>query len=461
MQGEVQVPVATEHVATIQGDQEKAWLLRRCAVDFEEFLKQWRFLDQETGRQRSLGESLWSGQLKYARAMKEHDRVYILKARKLGATTLGIAWDGWVARFGMTNARVHLFSRRDDAAQELLQSVKYGLQNLPEWMQLPVTRGTTHELVLNAGSDDRRLVKCYPSDTDTAVEASCNHSHLDEWARMGNPQRVWQAIEPSVAGTCHIITTGLGPGNYSATFWNSTMSGDTEFHPFFLAATERPDRDEKWVEAKRRSMSERDSRHEYPMTPEDSLFAGADLPLAGEALDLCGAVGVGRRDAIPGHEYVTAWDIGRHADAAVGIVLDVTDVPYQVVDYVRIRGYTYPQIQQEVEDLHRRYPGLTHVEDNNAGEAVRENLELPAHEVRGFKTTPASKPRIIKRLEVAIANGDLAWLVTEYPQLHHELATYQIPDSSVVQDSVMAISIAFDRAVSGNTAGGEASVILV
>ena len=137
--------------------------------------------------------------------------VYFLKARKLGETTIACAYDAWVMRFRDANARVHLFSRRDDAAMELLAAVRVGLERVPTWLQLPVMRATSSVYELSAGKDDRRLAKAYPADRETAVESSCTHGHVDEWARMGNPRKVWQAIEPTMAGSCHIVTTGLGP----------------------------------------------------------------------------------------------------------------------------------------------------------------------------------------------------------------------------------------------------------
>ena len=52
------------------------------------------------------------------------------------------------------------------------------------------------------------------------------HAHLDEWAFMGDPRRVWQAVEPAAAGTVHMLTTGEGPQNWTATFWRACIAGD-------------------------------------------------------------------------------------------------------------------------------------------------------------------------------------------------------------------------------------------
>jgi hypothetical protein len=152
-------------------------------------------------------------------------------------------------------------------------------------------------------------------------------------------------------------------------------------------------------------------------------------------------------------KYVTAWDIGRHHDAAVGIVLDVTDGVHDVVCYRRLRGVSYPQIQYEIEAMHHPWPGLTVIEDNAAGQAVRENLNLPEHEVIGFTTTASSKARIIQQLRIAVQNCCITWHPEVCPQLDAEMRGYQLPDDHVVQDSVIALAIALEHATHAHQGG--------
>jgi hypothetical protein len=459
--------VAPHAIPMLENDPRRGEALAWCALDFRYFLRYWWFLDQESGTPRILGDVLWPGQLAFVDTIKEHQKVFALKARKLGFTTLECAWDAWVLRFRGKNERVHLFSRREDSAIELLRAVMYGMNRLPEWMKLPIGGKATHgEVHFVGGPDDTRIAKAYPANEDTAVEATATHGHVDEWARMLNPRRVWQAIEPSMANTCHFVTTGMGPANYSSEYWLNTLNGDTPFHPFFVKATMRPDRTEAWVNAKRKGMGETEARREYPMTWKDSLYAGADLLFAGSHLDACGSLPaeeyevarggaegrearrlhIFRRDvdveALEAEHVVKAWDIGRHRDAAVGTVWDYSEEPATLLAYVRLRQNEYPEIGAEVESLHERYPGTTVIEDNAAGEAVRENLEIDRRELDGWKTTPVSKPRMISKLERAIQNEELAWSRAAVPQLHNELEAYQLPDDRLVQDSVMSMAIA-------------------
>jgi hypothetical protein len=379
--------------------------------------------------------------------------VYFLKARKLGETTIACAYDAYVMRFRDTNARVHLFSRGLDASRELLGTVRFGLDGLPTWLQLPVTRKTMTEHELGAGLDDRRLAKAYPANLETATEASCTHGHVDEWARMINPRKVWQAIEPSMAGSCHIVTTGLGPVNYASGYWRRCLTGDARHRPCFIGALARPDRNDAWLTAQRQGMDEQEFRQEYPTTWQDALFGGGQFVFQSRDIDAASVETHGFGPAREGRKYVKAWDIGRHDDAAVGLVLDVTEDVHDVVAYTRLRNTRYPEIQHAIETMHRAYPGITVIEDNAAGQAVRENLDLPTHQVIGFTTSKSSKARIIQQLKIATQGWVIKWDADACPQLDVEMRGYQTPDDHLVQDSVMALAIALETAPQAHRVG--------
>jgi hypothetical protein len=442
---ELEVPVHPNCIKEIQADPEKARTLARCQVDFLEFLKYWRYLNQETGEIEGLGEGLWESQEQFAEAMIYQKRIFILKARKLGATTIECAWDAWVARFRDGNARVHLYSRREDAARELLEAVKFGLDRLPLWMRLPYDKKpTTLELILRAGPDDKRRVKSYPTSEETSVEATCTHSHIDELARMRNPRLVWQAIEPSIAGTAHIITTGRGPTNFASILYRKCLSGDSNFTPIFVDALARPDRDETWLATKRKGTTLEHFHQEFPMTYQHAMSGGGKFLFRSHDVDYAGT-GEGSKEPEAGHRYVSAWDIGRHHDAAVGITLDTSVDPVEVVDYVRLRGVPYPVTQRRIEEVEDRYrPRVLAIEANGPGEAVAENLDIPEHRITLFKTTGKSKVRILEELQLLLEQRGIRWSAVEWPQLDEEVRGYQVPDESIVQDSVMSLAIGID-----------------
>lgn len=452
--------------------------LVKISTDFRYFLNFWLFVDQDTGYVRNLGTGqylkagvwhdsewgggLWEGQEEFVEITKKHDWIYYLKARQLGETTIECAYDAWVARFrdGGHNARVHIFSKREVDAQDFLGRAKFGLDNLPDRLKLPTgkSNNTEHELI--AGPLDKRVIQAYPADNDTARGMTCNHAHIDEWAFMGKPNKVWQSIEPSAAGTVHFITTGQGPQNDTSFFWKKVLAGDVtdrrgnKVYACFIGALNRPDRSPAWLRQKKLSMADDDAfNKEYPMKWEDALSGGGEFVFKSKEID---AAGRDFRGIMTAHEgkllpkqprrYVKAWDIGRHKDAAVGIVLDITEDVFDVVHYVRLREQTYPMIQREIKIVHEMFPGMTYIEDNAAGEAVRENLDIPESQVEGFKTTPSSKARILTQLRLMLQNWLIRWDPDACHQLDVEMRGYQLPDDNVVQDSVMTLAIGVDCA---------------
>lgn len=449
-----EVALSPEGVRWMQQSEENAQELYRCATDFRYFLRYWKFVNQETMKVQTLGE-LWPSQDVFVTATQQFNWVYFLKARQLGETTIACAYDAWVLRFraGGKNARVHVFSKREKEAQSLLGRVKFGLENLPAHLRLPVAKDTVNEYHLLGGPEDTRKAVAYPADNDTARGETCVHAHIDEWAFMGNPSKVWQAIEPSAAGTVHFITTGQGPASFTSSFWMKCMAGDVidrygvRCHPCFIDALQRPDRNMQWLRNKRSGGENEAVRWEYPMTWQDALSGAGGYAFKTVEVDAAGQDAYGLQSWRAGRKYIIAWDIGRHADAAVGIVLDVTEDVFDVAAYIRLRENTYPQIQREIKVLHEAYPGtLTVIEDNAAGEAVRENLDIPERQVLGFKTTKPSKARIIYQLRLRLQHQTVKWLAAEVPNLDAEVRGYQIPDDDVVQDSVMALAIAIEHA---------------
>lgn len=445
----IQAVLHPEHAHEVMEDPEKWAIFVRCATDFRYFLNYWKFQDVDGGDVHLLGKQLWPGQEKAVRVMMEDQKVYFLKARQLGYTTLGCAYDAWCLRFRLSGGRVHVFSKRAKLAADLKWRVAFGLKRLPEWMQLPVGKDNEMEIELIANRDDIRTLEAYPSDEETGVGQTCQHAHIDEWWRMGNPRKVWQAIEPSIApnATAHIITTGLGREGYPAEFWLKSLDEKSGFKAFFTSAFGRPDRTPDFIKHKEEEIGVLERKWEYPETWEDALAGAAGVVFAPADVAAARVNAVGPQPPLPGHKYIAGWDIGRHGDATVGIVLDITKYPYQVVHYERHKKVSYNNIAVIIENVHRAYRPTTVIEDNNAGEAVREFLDIPKEEVVGYKTTSKSKPKAISALQLAFSNRAIKYSANDWPQLNAEIATYTWEDKDKVQDSVIALAIANDWSI--------------
>jgi hypothetical protein len=476
------VPISADGMHALKTSPEERRLFVAAATSFREFLRVWRFLDQETGQIRTLGHDLWPSQEEFVSAIEAHPWVFNLKARQLGITTLGIAFDAWVMRFRDPSARVHCFSSGDDAAKELLEHIASGFERLPPSFQLPMHR-TARSITLDAGADEKLRAFSYASTRAASRGTTCTHLHLDEWSAMLFPGRVYQSVAPSVApgGSFHILTTEtVGPESESATYFRRCINGDGSHHALFVPALSRPGRDAAWLDSRRRSMPKADFQREYPQTWGEALESAGERMFSSEDLDACATDALppfpdqasyeaeyfricpptNERERRKRRRYSAGVDIGLKHDATVLTIIDCTDSVMSLVYYERIVKPSTAEVQQAIERLHANWPSAhITIEDSGIGYPVRQGVNVRASQLHGLLTTGISKPRMLGALQLAIEQGYLLYDARELPQLDRELRAYSIPDSALVTDSVMSLAFAIAGAEHVHTASGDGRIL--
>ncbi len=279
-------------------------------------------------------DHLWEGQVNFAKLTETEDWIYALKAGKLGFTELECAFDAWRLLFGPRNARVHIFSRADTAAIELLEYVRFGITKLPDWMRPPFAeeeRGgdTGHSLMLVFGEEDKRRCVAYAAGPKVSIDQTCHHAHVDELAVMPFAEKTWNSISSTVSphgGTCHVVTRGAGDEVYAAELWDLSKERIAKLFPFFQAWDKRPDRDAAWREKEAGNMTAVELKHYAPETEEDALAGDSEehfvpielwdrckeeLPYLEPATDELGVLGV---DAGVRNDYFAVVFVTRHPD---------------------------------------------------------------------------------------------------------------------------------------------------
>ena len=253
-------------------------VMAACQESFLAFLPFWTFVNRDKGETAQF-DQLWEGQEDLAKVMGQHDWIYALKAGKLGFSELECAYDGWVAMFRQPNARVHIFSRDAQSAEELLGWVRHGLTHLPEWMRLPIAEeergadtGRSIKLLVSEG-DIRQIVR-YAAAASVSIDQVCHHAHVDELAHMAYAEKTWNAVQTTIApgGTCHVVTRGAGENVFAATLWKMAEAGTAQLFPFFRPWTARPDRDQRWYDQHATTLTLQGLHHFAPETPDDALM---------------------------------------------------------------------------------------------------------------------------------------------------------------------------------------------
>lgn len=425
---------------------------RLASADAQEslmaWLEVWTFIDEE-GRTGTLGEALWEGQRRFLEALLSDGHVLSIKSRKVGLSTLVCAHAAWTAQIRDANASVHLLSYREDAARELLRSLRRGLDGLPSFLRLPLARETTTVLCYAAGPGDTRSLKAFPATPTAAIEATSSHLVLDEWAHTFDPEAVWAAVEPTLAprATSALITTARSAGDFVHDYYLRSEGGETRHTPVFVSALERPGRSLAWLEQKRGQEGKWRSLRNYPLSAEEAFAAAGESYFAAELLEAAQRDAMAPSPARRGDRCLKAWDIGRK-DASVCVVLRAPsdqEQVYNVIGYLRLVGKDFPTIQHEIEAMHRRYPGPTVVEANSIGLPLIQNLRLPEGELIEHTTTQASKQQMLTAIELRLQQQTLK-IHGDFDQLLAELADYRLPDTSITQDSVMALGFAVSNA---------------
>jgi Terminase RNaseH-like domain len=457
------VTVPRSAALEIARDPVKERALYECATSFRTFLDHWMHLDAERQKHQLLGPNLWPGQARLADAMEDPSTPWLLipKARKLGISSLEVAFAAWVARFH-PDSYVPMISYRQQASDALKRQTQYGLERLPPFLALPM-RSTTKTIDLEGGGQ----LEAYPASERTAVDRTATHLVLDELARCINPEALWQAVQPSAAGTLHCLTTILGPESFAADLTRRAQLGETRLHLLFISALERPGRDERWLQQMAHDLGSGRARQEYPLQLEDAMSGTGERFFPAEAIDRATQDCYPLRGFTPASDrplryrnlrprYVTGVDIGVR-DAFCAVVLDVTEPVWDVAAFVHRTGLSYPEMAREIERLRAIYPGVrVTVESNNAGSAVIQNLPF---QVESFWTSAKSKAEILYNLQARLEAEELK-ISPEAERLLYELRLYQVPDTAIPQDAVMALAIACHAATT-NKPGRALSPILV
>ena len=388
----------------------------------------------------------WRSVVDLQQNLTTYKRVLVLKSRKVSISTSGLARALWWITFS-SYCRVHAFSYRDDAGKDLLRRIKFAYNKLPPWMKLPIERENDHELVLRGTRftgqpDDLRVFKIYPTTESASADETCDFAFVDEAARIANLNALYAAIEPTLRNELLIASSSgeAGPAGDFFDMCQRAKSDDLSLKFCFFPYTHHPRRDEAWRQARfKQYVDENVAKREWPAQEADAWLGQGTFVFTSETLDMMGNGAVGLSKPIPKHKYVVGWDCGRKGDAAVGIILDVSKVPAQLACYDRLVQKPFPYIQSIIEERYRDYrPIALLVGDDNTALAVVENLHVPAQH---FLTGAKNKQEIIADLKQALEWGHIK--AKDCPQLLRELRVYKWDDRDLVQDSVMALAIAW------------------
>ncbi|HXF49306.1 MAG TPA: terminase family protein [Verrucomicrobiae bacterium] len=133
---------------------------------------------------------------------------------------------------------------------------------------------------------------------------------------------------------------------------------------------------------------------------EESLLSNLEIE---EAL----AASKGLSPPVEGRKYAAGWDLGRKISFTTGAILDVTEKPCQLVDWVRFRHKSWEQVFQTIRQKKRDYPGPLILDATGLGDVVLD--ELKDIKPEGFKFTQKTKNALLMNFKRAHEKRELAY----------------------------------------------------
>ncbi len=220
----------------------------------------------------------WPAQREVMERIEQHDKLWVLKARRLGLTWLVLHYGFWLAAFDPENlnARVLVVCKNRGDAGKLLDRVKAIHDRLPPWLRQRTGRDSVTALELPERAAE---LVALPATDGAARQETASLVVLDEFAfpKNGAARGIWTAVQPTIEGGGKLIgiSTGngrTGDGETFAQVWDGAASGDTGVEPVFLPWSARPDRTAEWRVSQRADyLSEAEFLAEYPETADDAL----------------------------------------------------------------------------------------------------------------------------------------------------------------------------------------------
>jgi len=318
-------------------------------------------------------------------------------------------------------------SRNERAATHILGYAYQMLRRLD--LQDQLVKSNETEMSLSNGA---RLISL-PASKDTGRGYPADRVYLDEHAHQQWAEDIFGAIAPTIArgGRITSVSTPLGRRNLFFRMWAGLEGEGWSRHVIDWRAC--PVYDQEWHSRERPKYTSQQWAQEFDCDFIESgmtRFRAADIEAAHQNA-------TGLHEPRENHHYLNAWDIGRHHDATVGITLDTTQEPYQVVAFQRHLGMPYPRIQNLIDAHGEWYKGDTVIDSTGAGDPVLENLTCRAD---GFVFSHKSKQQALDALSLLLEQRRIKFPYIR--ELEEELLGYEDNDQGIVQDCVMALAMA-------------------
>jgi hypothetical protein len=458
------------------------------------FIQNYCFLEEKES-QRILPFNPFPFQIEIIEHLMAGDNILIHKSRRVGASWILAAWGAWLINF-KKGVKVLFLSKKEDDAKALLRKVKFILNNLARhdnpdhhfatktpWLCGQIETDNQQFFAIGYRDEQGRLVATSEAASlTTTSEAGRSEGasliFLDEFAFVKpDDEATWTAIKPTVArgGNWVMASTGAGAGGVFHRLVMQARRGDNRSYWFRFVHWREAGITEEQFEVAADGMTEDGIAQEWEgefIQSGNPVFNATDLAACykppDEYPEVAAALEDYRRNV---GIYYSGVDTARGKLHRKSRLKDyhawtsLTKTGIQAFTYCSkeelskwagrtetLQDGTQVNIPGTTSRLHADWPGITHIEENDAGATTINRHVTPedgVSQVINFDTKEVTKARIINRLKLAIEGHDL--IITD--QFTYDcLMVYQHGDQpgqteapkGDYDDPVMALAMAND-----------------
>ena len=249
---------------------------------------------------------------------------------------------------------------------------------------------------------------------------------LDEAAMIAD--RAWQKeLRPTLSDTLGdmvAISTPKGRNWFFEWFERGNSEDDPDVESWQSPTGDNPHIPPEEIDAAKRELPSHVFEQEYLAEFKDEsggVFTHLDERIFTAEYDLDDFAGEG--------PYAHGWDLARHQDYLVGIVVDSQG---RVVHFERTQNESWPQIQNRIESAAAEYDGIVAIDASRDNKIVAD-LADAGLAIEPVKFSPKRKRELIEDLIARVEAGELT--APEIPQLHHEMGVfeYEVKPSGTVR----------------------------
>ncbi len=150
-----------------------------------------------------------------------------------------------------------------------------------------------------------------------------------------------------------------------------------------------------------------------------------------------------------GRHYVHGWDLARKRTWTVGITLDITDRPFQLVAFERFQHRSWPAVITAIRQRHAQYGGRVIIDATGLGDVVLSELtDIGAQGFNFGERGGKAKSELVATLEHAFVTGQIGIPMIEvttadgdYWSLPNELREFSWDDNQHC-DAAFALALA-------------------